>query len=229
MLPDFSVRECFVVAWARFRERPWFLMGITFLSWVVAFVSAQLTEDVYRHIEPTRSIIDFLFSIGYYWIYFGLMVAAFNLLDHKPVTWAGILVFDQRFVFYLVGAILYSLVVTLGLVFFVIPGIYFALRYGFFWCAVVDGRKTVFEAFHESARITLGVKWRLILFGLAMFGVILVGFLALGVGVLAAVPIVILATTHLYRALLSQAPSAATAVVETTTSVQNVATNPTEK
>lgn len=204
--PDFSVRQCFAAAWARFQERPWFLMGIVILSWCSAFFFGYLTEDVYHQIEPTRSLLEIANSVIYYWVYFGLTVVALKLVDRVPATWSDVFVFDSRFVLYLLGNLLYGLIVGLGLVLFLVPGIYLALRYGFFWYAIIDGKQGVFDAFHESARITVGVKWQLILFALASMGVIFLGFLCFGVGIVAAVPIVLLASTHLYRVLLSQHP-----------------------
>lgn len=209
----FSTKECFAVAWARFKERPWFLMGITLFSWGIAFLAGHLTDDVYRHIEPTRTLIDILSSVAYYWIYFGMTVVTLKLVDGERAGWADVFVFDRRFPLYILGSLLYAIVVLVGLFAFVIPGIYLALRYGFYWFAIIDGRKGVFDAFHESARITTSVKWQLILFGLASLLVIFLGFLALGVGVLAAVPVSLLASTHLYRVLLNQNPRAAQAAL----------------
>lgn len=203
---DFSIRECFLVGWQRFQERAWFLVGAGLLMWMVAFVGAILVEEVYQHIEPTRTILDFLSSLLYYWICFGLIVVTLKIVDGKPTTWGDLFAFDRRFILYILGNFLYGLVVTLGIIALIIPGIYLALRYGFFWYAIIDGHKGVFAAFHESARITHGVKWQLVLFGLASMGAILLGFFALGVGVLVAIPVVMLASAHLYRVLLNQAP-----------------------
>jgi hypothetical protein len=209
MEKTFSIRECFSVGWARFRSRAWFLVGVSLFMWGVAFLSAVLIEEVYGHIEPTRSVLDFLSQVVYYWLTFGLIAISLKLIDSQDVMWADLFIFDRRFFFYLLGTILYGFVVGVGFVLLIIPGIYLALRYGFFWYAMVDGKKGVFDAFHESARITQGVKWQLILFCLASVGVMLLGFLVLGVGVLVATPVIMLASAHLYRVLLSQTPESA--------------------
>lgn len=205
---DFSVSECFVVGWRRFKEHAWFLIGMSLLMWVVAFVSAFLVETVYGHIEPTRSILDLLSSLVYYWLCFGMVLVTLKIVDGQPVTWGDMFVLDRRFVFYVLGIILYGFVVVLGLLALIIPGVYLALRYGFFWYGIIDGKKGVFDAFHESAEITRGVKWQLVLFALATIGVMLLGFFLLGVGVLVATPVTMLASAHLYRVLLSQSPKA---------------------
>lgn len=179
-------------------------MGVMLVIWGVAGFSAYLTEEVYRDIEPTRTLLDLLSSLVYYWLLFGLIVVTLKLVDQQVVTWADMFVFDRRYFFYILGTLLYGFVVGVGLVALILPGIYLMLRYGFFWYATIDGRKGVFDSFRESAKITAGVKWQLILFTFACIGVTLLGVLALGIGLLAAMPITMLASAHLYRVLLKQ-------------------------
>lgn len=217
MTKDFSIRECLAVGWLRFKENAWFLMGLTLVLYLSAFFFAFLTEEFYFGIEPTRSVIDAFSTLFLYWISFGMSVITFKIIDRRPYSWQDLFLVDTQVLWYLVGIILYSFLVVVGLVFLIIPGIYLMMRYGFFWAAIIDGRKNAFEAFHESAIITKGVKWNLVLFFMAMFLVVLLGLLCLGVGVLAAIPIVLLANVHLYRVLLQQSLSELQAVSATNT------------
>ena len=201
---NFSVRECFLVGWARFKEHPWFFVGLSILLWGVAGITGYLTDVVYADIEPTRSILDLLLSVIYYWIMFGFIVITLRAVDGMPVDWEQFFSIDRRFVSYLIGLLLYGVMVLVGVLAFVVPGVYLAIRYGFFWYGIIDGRKGVMESFQESARITDGVKWQLVLFGMACMGVIFLGVLCLGIGVLVAVPVTMLASAHLYRVLLNQ-------------------------
>lgn len=218
---DFSVQECFVVGWQRFKMHAWFLVSIALLMLVVAFLGTILVEEVYQHIEPTRTMLDILSSIAYYWIVFGMVVVTLKIVDNKTVSWSDVFVFDRRFFLYILGIILYGFVVGIGFLVLIIPGIYLALRYGFFWYGIIDGKKGVFDAFHESAVITRGVKWQLLLFALATIGVMILGFVALGVGVLVAMPVTMLASAHLYRVLLSQSADPQESTVQTSTPVSS--------
>jgi hypothetical protein len=74
-----------------------------------------------------------------------------------------------------VGMILYGLLCSLGFLFFIIPGIYFLVTYGFYHQVIVDKEVGVFEAFSKSAEITHGAKWKI----LSVLG----SFLALVAGV----------------------------------------------
>ncbi len=204
MTKTFSIGECFSVGWAKFKQHTWFLVGMMFGVYALMFIFAVLVEDVFYGIEPTQSVIDFISNIVLYWLCFGMTVIVLKIIDQKPYAWTNIFIIDKQVVWYLVGSFLYGLMVAVGLLFLVIPGIYLAIRYGFFWYAIVDGRKGVIESFKESTRITDGVKWNLMLFAFASVGVILLGVLCFGIGLLVAAPVVMLATAHLYRVLLVQ-------------------------
>ena len=208
MNKNFSISQCFSVGWARFKEHPWFFIGLNLLLWVVAGISGYLTDIVYVDIEPTRSLTDLLCTVLYYWVMFGFIALTLRAIDGKSLSWDQFLKMDRRFVSYLIGLLLYGVMVLVGVLAFVVPGVYLAIRYGFFWYGIIDGRKGVMESFQESARITDGVKWQIVLFGMTSMVVIFLGMVCLGVGVLVAVPVAMLASAHLYRVLLSQSNTA---------------------
>jgi uncharacterized membrane protein len=109
---------------------------------------------------------------------------------------------QTRYFWPLIGStILISLAVVLGLVALIIPGIYLMLRYMFAQVFIIDKNQGVLESMKNSAKITDGVKWQLLLFNLISLGVIVLGALAFGIGLLVAVPMVYLAMIHVYRQL----------------------------
>lgn len=209
MPKDFSVRECLAVGWGRFKQESGFMVAMLLATYALMILFEYIIEDVYRGIEPSRSLFDFLSNGVLYWLYFGMTLISLKIVDGKPYVWRDLFVFDRQVLRYLAGSLLYGLMVVLGLLLFVVPGVYLALRYGFSAYAIVDGRKGIGEAFRESARITTGVKWNLLLYGLAALGLILLGILCFGVGLLVAVPVIMLATAHLYRVLLQATASPA--------------------
>lgn len=221
MNKNFSISQCFSVGWVRFKEHPWFFIGLNLLLWVVAGISGYLTDIVYVDIEPTRSLTDLLCTVFYYWVMFGFIALTLRAIDRETLSWDQFLKMDRRFISYVIGLLLYGVMVIIGMIAFIIPGIYLAIRYGFFWYGIIDGHKGVMESFQESARITDGVKWQLILFALASMGVIFLGMLVLGVGVLVAIPVTMLASAHLYRVLLSQSAVSQESGMPTATPVRS--------
>jgi uncharacterized membrane protein len=106
-----------------------------------------------------------------------------------------------------------------GCIFFVIPGLYFALKYSFYGYLIADKKLGAIEALKASARLTVDMKWLLVGFGVVTASVLFLGLLAFGIGLLIAIPVVSLAVIFVYRSLYRQtfdtatAPSSATAAV----------------
>jgi len=106
---------------------------------------------------------------------------------------------------FLGGELLAALVIFVGMLLFVIPGIIASLGLGFVPYLIVDRGMRPVESLKESWRITKGNKGPIFLLGLALLGVNLIGVLLVGVGVLASVPITMLAVVHAYRFLQAAA------------------------
>jgi len=70
---------------------------------------------------------------------------------------------------------------------------------------VIDQELGPFDAMKESMRLTEGHRWKLLGLNAAFVLVLFAGFLALGVGVLVAIPVIMVATAHVYRVLLHKA------------------------
>lgn len=101
-----------------------------------------------------------------------------------------------------------TLITILGLLLLIVPGVVFALKYGFASAFVLDEGLDVGDALKRSAELTEGVKWRLFVQGLAFGGVILLGLLALLVGVIPALMTVLLAWSWTYVDLRKQEENA---------------------
>jgi uncharacterized membrane protein len=101
----------------------------------------------------------------------------------------------------ILASILYTLVVVIGFILLIIPGIYLMLRYSQVQYVIIDRDAGVLEAFAESARLTKGVKFAIAGLFLMAIPVLIAGALVLLVGLLVAVPVVYVAIAHAYRQL----------------------------
>lgn len=136
----------------------------------------------------------------------GLAVTAFYLKAHdNPDTvevsdlWNPELL--NKYASYLGAACLSGLVIILGFILLIVPGMILSLIFFFTSYAVVDKNLGPVEAMKESARITKGYRWSL--FGLCiLLGLVMIlGLLCFLVGILVAMPVVALAIVHAYREL----------------------------
>ena len=112
------------------------------------------------------------------------------------------------------ATILLGIIIFIGLIFLIIPGIYLGLKYMFTTYFIIDKNMGISEAMKKSAEMTDGKKMDLFLFGLTGFGVVLLGAICLGVGVFVALPVVYLASIYLYMNLVGEKQTAITASEE---------------
>lgn len=101
--------------------------------------------------------------------------------------------------------VLVGLMVFFGLLFFIIPGIYLALRYMFASYVVVDDPSLNWQqALERAAQLSKGKKLKLLGLSLLSFGVILIGLLAFIIGVYVAAIVVAIAYAYAYTKLLEE-------------------------
>lgn len=143
------------------------------------------------------------------WVVLGvalLTVLYIQRRDGAKVAGVGELPLDaNRVGRFLLVTVLTSLLTMAGILLLVVPGVIWALKYGFASAFVLDEDLGVIESMRASAALTDGVKWQLFAQGFAFLGVILLGLLALFVGVFPAAMTVLLAWAWTYVDLRKQA------------------------
>lgn len=97
----------------------------------------------------------------------------------------------------LVASLLWTLGYILGSVLLIVPGVIFGLGTIFYMYFVADGESGT-DSLRSSWTATHGHKLDLFVFGLAVFGINIVGMLACGVGMLVTLPVTMLAMAVIY-------------------------------
>jgi uncharacterized membrane protein len=105
--------------------------------------------------------------------------------------------------------LLVMIVVGIGIVFLVIPGIYLACKLAFVPYIVVDRKLDAIEAFKESWRMTDGHALDIFLIGLLAVPISIAGLILLGVGLIASTMWIGLALASMYHAVAGSDEAAA--------------------
>ncbi len=197
----FSKAGAFDHAWKRFKERPFFLMGVFVLSAVLLSISGYFAErSGTGSAVLATNIIDFVLSIV---LSMGVTQITLRIHDgvdtHYPDLFEPLALFWK----YLAVTVLTGVIVLIGLLLFIIPGIIAALAISFAPYLVIDKKMGPIEALHESIRITHGHRWNLFVFSVLLLAVNVLGALFLGLGLLITVPVSALALVYVYRWLLT--------------------------
>lgn len=172
---------------------------INLLSVIVDLVlSIGLIRISLRFVDNAKPTFPDLYqgiSLGMFLKYFGAYLLTVLLVCTSSVPGVVVLVV------LLVATKSYLLSLTVGSILIAIPVIYAAIRIGQFRYPVVGRNAGVLESLKFSWKITKGYVLQLLIFALATVGVSLLGFLALGIGLLWAIPTVLVASAHIYRQL----------------------------
>lgn len=204
----FTAGSCVRYGWETFKKRPWFLIGAALVYFiVVGILSAILSQlivegGVFAVIGAiARFALDMLVSMG---------AVSFSLKAHDDIEHVSIMDFWRPMPFwkYTGTSILFGIILAVGFILVIIPGIIWGIMFGYSMYFVIDKQMWPIEALKESRRITYGYKWELL--GLACLSILIVlaGVICLGVGLLVAYPIIIVANTHAFRTLQAKAGAA---------------------
>jgi uncharacterized membrane protein len=129
------------------------------------------------------------------WVHISLAYAKRQTVEMKAM-WTGIT--SHQFWVYILGSILYSLVIMLGFILLIIPGFIFLTTYMFYSYSLMDKNTGVRESFRVSKAMTKGKRWKLFGFIIVLALVNVVGMLLLGVGLLFTIPLTSIALASVY-------------------------------
>ncbi len=204
----FGKKEAIRFGWEAMKDNLLFYFVILLLSWVITGGLSALGQIAINGWHPFWAfgilswIASLFFAIAY--IRISLKLVAGQKVEF-PDLWASYRVFWK----FLGGEILYFLIVLGGLILLIVPGIIWAIKYSFFGYLIVEQEMGPVEAIKASGRLTHESKGNLFLLGLLFFGIMLLGALACGVGLFAAVPTVMIAHAFVYRKLATWTSPAA--------------------
>jgi len=185
------VGEAIEFGWNSVKQHAGFFIGVFLLFFALSFMIYGAGA------LGTRIVLGLLvsgMSLGY-------RKLAIDMVDGKPPEFKELFSCFSLLLKYLLGAIMYSIIVAAGLVFFVIPGIIWAVQFGFYSFVIVKERSWPWGALKKSSALTSGVRGKLIIFALALLGINLLGVLALGIGIIITIPLSVIAAAHVFNQL----------------------------
>jgi len=184
--------------WEALKREPAILIGFVLLKIPVtamvaimlggssAIGSAFAPEGV-RHLQSLLwgsifALLDGIFSIG-------ILYAALRVLRKEPVPFATFFAGFTRFVPVVIGLVLMELIVGFGIMFFVAPGIIFALAFSQWALLVMDRNVDAREALSRSWQMMRGYKADYFLLWLVLIAINILGLIPLGLGLIVTVPV----------------------------------------
>ncbi len=141
----------------------------------------------------------------------GIWQALLGMLDgRKPDIGMMFGAFD-RFGEAFLAHLVISILTTLGLLCFIVPGVILYVVWFFTYAVMAEKPTRFWDAMQRSFALTEGYRWRLFLLMLACVPILLLGLLAAVVGVFVALPVCLTAFALAYRWLQARHPGAVAA------------------
>ncbi|MDD3061464.1 MAG: DUF975 family protein [Massilibacteroides sp.] len=198
MNPTFTIKETLSLAWTTVKSQIWVLVGLLIGYTIINFTLSLFTSLSFLGIIVliVSTLISCIFFMGY-------LRNIFQALDGEEPQFSAYGQESRKVLKFFAAYVLFLLIVSIGIVFLLIPGIYLAIRLQFYATFIIDEDCGAIESLKRSWEITKGQVIPLLLLFLSMIGISLLGFILLGVGIFITIPITYAMYAIAYRNLNS--------------------------
>ena len=201
---NFSMSEAVDFGWNTMKSNIGFFICLLIVAGLIYTIPDAIVEILVEDALFLAIIIWIASFVLSMIIGMGLIKISLRFCDGEKGEFSDLFSCYPLFINYLVSSILYGLIVMVGLILLIIPGIIWAIQFCFYEYLIVDRGFGPVDALKKSSEITKGVKWDLFAFGILLGIINLLGFICLVVGLFVTIPTTMVAMVFVYRKLLAQ-------------------------
>ena len=208
--------EVLSAAWKRFNTSWLVLVGAYFVAVMASDVVSYGMQAILYVGKLDKSVVGSVlyclslvasFCISSFFVV-GMLRLFLDCARNRPVRFGVLFGGGDRWLPMLGLQFLVSLVVGIGFVLLIVPGVILGLGLSLAYCYVVDANMGPIDAMRASWEATKGQRGQLFVLGLLLFLVALAGLAACCVGILAAIPLTSLAWVIAYTRISGREPAA---------------------
>jgi uncharacterized membrane protein len=202
-----SMRHAFAFAWPALKKHFGLFTAVLltiFAAWVVLEIVVIAGQRFGISLWTAMHLAFLIFFAG---VELGLLHVCRALSAGKVPAFADTFAHLPLGPKFLAAQILYLLMVVLGLLFLVVPGVYLGGRYALFGFRFADGETNPLRCLQQSAILSKGATPGLLRILAALLLLNLLGASLLGLGLLISVPLSVLIMTDVYRQLATPPPT----------------------
>lgn len=194
----FSIGEALHFGFLSWKSRPFFYSGIALFAVILPLIPYIFLQALPSGVGFTAFLLNLIYFSLVVIAEIGFCQIALLAARKESIVFSDFFSKTHLFFPYLLAEILYFLAIFFGLLLLIIPGIYFAIRFSLFRFFIVDRSFSAIDALKASSQATVGVKWDLLLFGIAAVILNIIGLLLFGIGALITTPITWFAFASIY-------------------------------
>jgi hypothetical protein len=187
-----DIISCYERSWKLLKSNFWPLVGISIL---MSVIYAALGYTQLQGVLVVTPLFGAVFSAGVYYFFL-------RKVRGQPASFGDVFAgFTKAFLTLFVAGLLVSIFITVGVFCLVLPGLYLAVAYSFTVILAVDKGLGFWEAMETSRKVITRQWWRVLGLMLLAIPFLILGAVALGVGIFVAIPLVLGAITYAYEDL----------------------------
>jgi uncharacterized membrane protein len=194
----FSIEESLKFGWQKTKTHSTILFQVLLTIFALNVVF-QIVDKVLQD-TAMGFLASVILSVASVVINIGFMIIALKIARGEEAVYKDIIPPAQLVWSVFIASFLVGILVLVGLVFLIVPGVYFALRFSMASYAVIDGAR-VLESFKKSTELTEGYKWQLLGLFLVFLLINIIGAIPFGLGLLVTIPVTMIASAHVYQSL----------------------------
>lgn len=208
--PTFSIRKALSYGFKTYFKNIWLLLGC-FLIFIGIMIVTSVGVNLILPASfifnvPLTSMIPFFFSnlvpaslilclsliqwLIAQWLAAGFLKLSLEIHDTGASSIKTLFSCTHALPYFIVTSLLYSLMITIGMICFIIPGFYCMVRYHFAIWSVVDEHAWIIDGFKYSSKLTCGIRFKLFLYMLAFIAISIIPIF---------IPVGILGIAYIYR------------------------------
>jgi len=196
-----DIRSALEFRWRTFRDKLLFFNVLMLIIGVPAAIMNVIVQGL-----PWLSVsVMFLRGVAWLWKVLAMMaviLVCLSFRDRGSFDFRKTEEFHPLFIPYLIGSLLFSAILFVGILLLIAPGVWFAVKYQFMPYLIIDKGMEPIEALNAAGEITKGYWLELGLFVLCIAGINFLGILAFGLGLLVTIPVTFLAHAWVYRSFV---------------------------
>ncbi|MEK7558820.1 MAG: hypothetical protein AAB521_00775 [Patescibacteria group bacterium] len=215
-MPSFSILEAIKAGWSLTLKNIGFIITVIIGSIVlgtavaIVLIASIAILSIFINTKAIAAPLGIIVGISLFIIQLviilGYTKVSLKIIDNQKPEFADLFREYKKVLVYTGATILYALAVLGGLILLIIPGLILAIRLSFYYYLIVDRGVGVIDSLKISWAMTKGQILKLMLFQLVASIIYMLGYLAFGLGLIIATPMVLIAGAYVYRKLLSQSP-----------------------
>lgn len=198
---SFSKSEAIKIGYNITKKNFLFILGV-FVVLILVYSIPSVLQNTLQQESGLLAVVTIFVWILNMIVNMGIINISLKFVDGKKPDIMD-LFYRKSLLHFIIVSLVTALIIAVGFVLLIIPGIYLAIRLQFSTYLVVDKGMTFVDAIKKSWKMTEGQVWNLFLFTLLLILLNIAGALLILIGLFVTVPTSGIAAAYVYRKLSS--------------------------